>query len=135
MAIVRWILGRIILLVDFFYRPKGIKRNPQEQADLDQRMAKLSLYQYAACPFCVKVRWAMKRYSLKLNTRNIKQHPQFADQLLAEGGKLKVPCLRIDNGDGDVSWMYESSDIIQYLEQQFHLAEPAVASNSKSAHS
>ncbi|HAI96784.1 MAG TPA: glutaredoxin, partial [Methylococcaceae bacterium] len=34
------------------------------------------------------------------------------------GGKLKVPCLRIEE-DGKVSWMYESSDIINYLEDRF----------------
>jgi len=118
MAVVRWILGRIILLVDVLYRPKRLKRDQQAQAELDRKMAGLALYQYAACPFCVKVRWAMRRYSLNIDLRDAKRHPQFAEELVAGGGKLKVPCLRIEgDGDRDVTWMYESSDIIAYLEQ------------------
>ncbi|MFT6265002.1 MAG: glutathione S-transferase, partial [Oleiphilaceae bacterium] len=29
--------------------------------------------------------------------------------------------LRIEENDGAVTWMYESSDIIEYLEQRFEL--------------
>ena len=131
MAVVRWILGRIILLVDFLYRPRGVKRDQRAQAGLDRQMAGLALYQYAACPFCVKVRWAMRRYSLNIDLRDAKRHPQFAEELVAGGGKLKVPCLRIerieggDGSDGDVTWMYESSDIIAYLEQRLELGPVA----------
>ncbi|MBT7717899.1 MAG: glutathione S-transferase domain-containing protein, partial [Halieaceae bacterium] len=39
------------------------------------------------------------------------------------GGNLKVPCLRIDQGEQDYEWMYESKDIIQYLEARFAAAE------------
>jgi len=119
MAIIRWVLGRIILLVDFFFRPKGIKRNAQLQGELDKEIAKLSLYQYAACPFCVKVRWSMKRNSLNIETKDAKRNSQYAKELVAGGGNLKVPCLKIEEKDGSETWMYESSDIIAYLEQRF----------------
>ena len=126
MTVIRWVLGRIILLVDFLYRPKGVKRDAQEQAALDAETAKLSLYQFAACPFCVKVRWSMKRQSLNIETRDAKRNAQFADELVAGGGALKVPCLRIEEDNGSVTWMYESSDILAYLDQRFDLvAEPS----------
>ena len=35
--------------------------------------------------------------------------------LINGGGKGQVPCLRIDDGSGNVQWMYESDDIIQYF--------------------
>jgi len=35
------------------------------------------------------------------------------------GGKLTVPCLKIENDSGEVTWMYESSDIVAYLEGRF----------------
>ena len=125
MAIIRWVLGRIILLVDFLYRPAGVKRSAQEQAELDQQTSSLALYQYAACPFCVKVRWEMKRQSLNVETRDAKRNSQFAEELVAGGGALKVPCLRIEEDNGEVTWMYESSDILAYLDQRFMLvAEP-----------
>jgi glutaredoxin len=121
MAVIRWVLGRIILLVDFLFSPKGVKRDAQVQSEYDRETAKLALYQYAACPFCVKVRWAMQRNSLKVTTKDAKRNPQYAKELVEGGGSLKVPCLRIEESDGAVTWMYESSDIIDYLEQRFEL--------------
>ena len=38
---------------------------------------------------------------------------------LAGGGNLKVPCLRIEERDLGYRWMYESSDIVHYLESRF----------------
>ena len=128
MTLIRWILGRIILLVDFLFSPKGVKRDVQLQSDFDRETAKLSLYQYAACPFCVKVRWAMKRNALKVETKDAKRNPQFAKELVDGGGSLKVPCLRIEESDGAVTWMYESSDIIDYLEQRFELVPASQSS-------
>ena len=39
-------------------------------------------------------------------------------ELLQGGGKAVVPCLRIKNGDS-VDWLYESMDIIRYLDERF----------------
>lgn len=78
-------------------------------------MANLALYQYPACPFCVKVRRSMKRNNLKIKTVNAKTCDTSKKELEQGGGKLKVPCLRIEQENGNVSWMYESSDIINYL--------------------
>ena len=38
-----------------------------------------------------------------------------AQALMQGGGKTQVPCLRIEQADGSVEWMYESNDIIEYL--------------------
>lgn len=118
MFVVRWLLGRIILLVDFIFTPRSPKRTTEEQAEIDNRTSHISLYQLAACPFCVKVRRAMKRDGIKLDIRNIKSQPDYREELLAGGGKAKVPCLRIEEQNGDVKWMYESNDIIAYLKTQ-----------------
>ena len=121
MSLIRWILARIILVIDFLFAPKGVKRDSQEQAALDKKTARLALYQYAACPFCVKVRWMMQRHSLNIETRDAKRNPQFAAELLADGGSMQVPCLRIEDDNGVDTWLYESADIIAYLEQSFDL--------------
>jgi len=118
-AIIRWLLGRIILLLNAVFRPRAMKRSVQEQQLLDQQTAHLSLYQYEACPFCVKVRRALRRNGLNLEIRDAKRDEQHKQALQNEGGKLKVPCLRIDEPGGEVRWMYESSDIISYLEKTY----------------
>jgi glutaredoxin len=123
MFIVRAILGALILFFNWVFTPKSIKREAAEQAEIDTHTKKLALYQYAACPFCVKVRRAMKRNGLNIETRDAKRSEQAKEELVNGGGQLKVPCLRIEEDNGEVRWMYESGDIINYLEQRFSPVE------------
>jgi len=110
-------LGRLIVFISFFIPVKSQSRSTQEQECVDKATTSLSLYQFYACPFCLKTRRAFIRLGLNIETRNAQKGPHRAE-LLAEGGAIKVPCLRIDN-ENETIWMYESSDIIQYLEQRF----------------
>lgn len=119
MRIIHWLLGSLILFLDWLTTPKGIQRPAEKQAAIDEQTQNITLYQYKACPFCVKVRRTLKRLSLPVETRDAKRCETAREELVAGGGKLKVPCLRIDEGAGRVRWMYESRDIIGYLEQQF----------------
>ena len=119
MALIRLILGKLILFLDWVFTPRSITRDPAQQALIDGQTASLTLYQYRACPFCVKVRRAMKRQGLKIETRDVKRNAAAREELLAGGGDLKVPCLRIGEGERGVQWMYESKDIIGYLEGRF----------------
>lgn len=117
MFIIRWILGRIILLMNFIFPPKRRKRELHEQIKIDLESKSLQLYQYPACPFCVKVRRAMRRQSLNITTVDAKQAIN-KETLQTQGGKVKVPCLRIEE-DNNVTWLYESNDIIDYLNNRF----------------
>ncbi|MCT8986872.1 glutaredoxin family protein [Shewanella phaeophyticola] len=117
MFIVRWILGRIILLLNFVFAPKKRQRPPEQQDVINQQTQSLALYQYAACPFCVKVRREMRRQNLNINLVDAKQEQNKAI-LTAEGGKLQVPCLRIEQ-DGQTQWLYESKAITSYLNERF----------------
>ena len=118
MAFVRWFLGRIILLLNFIFSPRSVKRPADAQAKIDQRTQNMSLYQFEACPFCVKVRRAMKRNALSIELRDAKNDNTHRTTLQNEGGRVKVPCLRIEKEDGSVQWMYESKEIIAYLENE-----------------
>lgn len=111
-------LGQLIVAGDALTRPRPQKRSPQGQAAVNQEAAALALYQFHACPFCVKTRRAMHRLNVPVALHDAKRDPQAREQLLAGGGKVKVPCLRIEEAGG-TRWMYESSDIIAYLEQRF----------------
>ena len=119
MKVIRWLLGRIILTIDFLTTPKGLSRSSDEQHQINGETSKLALYQFLACPFCVKVRRSMKRLSLDIETRDAKKNLQFRSELEEHGGRIKTPCLRIEEQDGSITWMYESKDIINYLEQRF----------------
>ncbi|MGB5444642.1 MAG: glutathione S-transferase N-terminal domain-containing protein [Psychromonas sp.] len=117
MFIIRWILGRIILLLNFIFTPRKRKRNIQDQAQVDAQTENMQLYQYKACPFCVKVRRVMRRQALNINTIDAKQAVHKA-VLESQGGKIQVPCLRIEENQ-KVIWLYESSAIIAHLNSRF----------------
>jgi glutaredoxin len=119
MKLIRIILGAIILFLDWITTPRGIKRTPELQKEVDSKTAKLALYHFKSCPFCVKVRREMKRQSLNIATHDVKRNELSRQELLEGGGRVKVPCLRIENEAGEVQWMYESSDIVDYLQQQY----------------
>ncbi|MDH3326320.1 MAG: glutathione S-transferase N-terminal domain-containing protein [Gammaproteobacteria bacterium] len=118
MKIIRWVLGRIILVIEFVMTPKGVQRNELEQQRLDAETSRYSLYQYRACPFCVKVRHAIKKQSLKIDLIDAKSSEKHRVDLLAQGGELKVPCLRINTKGGEDTWLYESGEIIRFLNQR-----------------
>ena len=119
MRVIHWILGSLILFFNWVFTPKSIRRDATLQQTIDTQTAKLTLYQYQACPFCVKVRRAMKRHALNIQTKDAKRCANSRAELLSGGGLLKVPCLKIEEDDGSCRWMYESADIIRYLESRF----------------
>lgn len=117
MFIIRRILGSIILFLNFIFTPKKLKREIQEQVKIDAQTQNMQLYQYKACPFCVKVRREIRRQGLNINTVDAKQ-AENKEMLENQGGEIKVPCLRIEENN-KVTWLYESSAIIEYLKTRF----------------
>ena len=124
---IRWLLGQIILFIDWLTRPSPMQRTPEAQAAVDERTHSMALYQFRLCPFCVKVRRSIRRLNLNIELRDALNDPQHRADLREGGGEVKVPCLAITE-NGKTRWMYESSDIIAWLEQNF--AEPGSAEST-----
>ena len=76
----------------------------------------LALYNSASCWFCARVRQTIDKLGIDVEIRDAIGDAQHRAALLAGGGKTQVPCLRIEDSDGQVRWMYESADICRYLE-------------------
>ncbi|MGY4532545.1 glutaredoxin [Pseudomonas sp. TE3786] len=111
-------LGQLIVFIDFLTRPRKQKRAPEAQAQVAQATTSMALYQFHACPFCVRTRRTMHRLNLPIALRDAKNNEEHRQALLNQGGAIKVPCLRIDENGGS-TWMYESKAIMQYLEDRF----------------
>ena len=116
---VRWVLGQIIIFIDWLTRPKPAEYTPERKAEIDAQTAKLALYHFRQCPFCVKTRRTVRRLGLNIETRDARNDPKWNQELISEGGKYQVPCLRIVKDDDSVEWLYESSNINQYLDKRF----------------
>ena len=116
--LIRNLLGGIIAAIDLITRGSKLKRTADAQQQVEIEPEKLSLFQFFACPFCIKTRRAMYKLNLPIVKRNASQGSPFRDELLQGGGKVQTPCLRIEKENG-VEWLYESSEIITYLEKRF----------------
>ncbi len=115
----RIVMTPFMLLWEKATTPKGIIRPPEAQLLVDQQCKKLALYQFRTCPFCIKVRRELSRLSLDIALLDAQKQPQHREALLQGGGRIKVPCLKITDEQGNSQWMYESSAIIQYLQTRF----------------
>ena len=69
----------------------------------------------------MKTRRTLRRLNVPVALRDAKNNEQDRQTLLEQGGKIKVPCLRIEE-NGQTQWLYESKAIIAYLDQRFAAA-------------
>lgn len=115
----RIVLGPFMLLWEWLGRPQGLVRTPELQAQVDTECRELALYQFKTCPFCIKVRQELRRLSLDIERRDAQGKGRHRDDLVANGGRAMVPCLRINDASGNSRWLYESGAIIAYLRNRF----------------
>lgn len=111
-----------MLLSEKLSTPESVTRSADDQARANEASKDLALYQFKACPFCIKVRKEIARLGLNIETRDAQHNPEHRSELEAGGGQVKVPCLKIQQEDGSVRWLYESDDIKAWLQERF---EPA----------
>jgi glutaredoxin len=116
MGILRFVIGKLLLLINYLTWPSAGLRDQKHQIEVEEVLKDYSLYQFNACPFCIKVRREMRRLNLPIELKDARNNEELKAELLAKGGSPKVPCLRI----GD-EWMYESGVIIEYLQRKFAL--------------
>ena len=123
MKLIRLILGGVILFFDRVFSPTPVMRSPAEQARVDEAAQSFELYQLNACPFCVKVRRTMKRLAIPIVLREIGDDATAHAELMAGGMIDQVPCLRVTDSLGKVTWLYESTAIVEFLENRFGSAQ------------
>lgn len=115
----RRVLMPFMLIYAALSKPEPIQRDSAKQAEINERCHQLTLYQFATCPFCIRVKKEVHRLCLPIKMANIRSDLKARQALLEGGGKQQVPCLHIIHDDGQQEWMFESNDINRYLQQQF----------------
>jgi len=116
-------VGGLMAFVSWLTSPRKIKRSPEEQQRVDAIAKNMSMYQYFACPFCIKTRRTVHRLNIPVEYRDAQiRGGEHRNTLEKEGGQTKVPCLRIDERD-KTTWLYESNDIVAYLNKTFDPAK------------
>ena len=118
----RLVLTPFMLLSEKLSTPESVTRTAEEQARADEASKHLALYQFSACPFCIKVRKEIARLGLDIETRDAQHNDHHRKALADGGGRVKVPCLLIADANDSEQWLYESDAIKAWLQERF---EPA----------
>ncbi|MGM0578531.1 MAG: glutathione S-transferase N-terminal domain-containing protein [Myxococcota bacterium] len=96
-------------------RPRGGRVRPGcESREQPERL--LELWNFEASPFCRKVREALCALNLDYLVHNVAKRSARRPRLVALGGRMMVPYL-VDPNAGVA--MYESDDIVAYLERTY----------------
>jgi glutaredoxin len=74
----------------------------------------LELFKRDNCPFCQRVFRTVRRLGVPVRLRDIRTDAEAEKTLVEVGGKRQVPCLFVDSKP-----LYESADIIRFLEERF----------------
>lgn len=100
-------------LFPFYLSSSEQKEIYKQKTALNVKFKNYTLYINPKCPYCIKVLKFMKRNNITLPIKNV-ESVKNKQELISIGGKSQVPCLVIDG-----KALYESNDIISYLETHF----------------
>lgn len=76
---------------------------------------KLVLYHMGHCPYCKRVIKVIHSSKIVVTFKDLDAHEKFRKELINGGGKQQVPCLLIAEKGKSDRWLYESQDIIGFL--------------------
>ena len=117
--LIRAVTKPFILLAEKLFNKPPIIREPMVQQAIDRETANMAIYEYRGCPFCMLTRRALYRLNIRIELRDALNNDEYKTELVEGGGKNQVPCLRIMHEDQKDTWMYESRDIINLLEEKY----------------
>jgi len=121
MKTIKKIIGSILAAINDKTLPQKGHRSAEIQKKVLKEISSFSIYEFSTCPYCMRVRRALHRLNLPIELRNIKQNNKFRIELIEQGGKVQVPCLKIENHGEPDKWMYESKEIVRFLESKFSI--------------
>lgn len=113
----RNLFGNFLRLANCITLPKPIERSQVDQDRIDMKTEHLSLYNFANCPFCIKVRRFIHESNINIEILDAANDDTHKSDLMNYGGKYQAPCLRISEPNGEDEWLYESDDIISFLKK------------------
>lgn len=128
---IRKAVDSILNLLDSLCPPQPISRSEEESRKLAKATSGIALYDYKGCVASRRTRREIRRLNIDIERRDIGKCSIHQDKLLAEYGKLKAPCLRIEE-KGEVQWIDKPEKILFFLHERFE-ADGAQGARQNSA--
>lgn len=118
MNFIRHCTGKVYQWVDRLV-PVRVQPRTKDEVDLLERESRrMHLYVAHSCPASIGVQRYCDRLGLRVVRKDVQRVNAYRNELLNGGGEPVVPCLRIENEQG-IHWLYNSSSILEFLEQKF----------------
>lgn len=118
MSLTRHLKGKTLSFVDRIMPVKPVPRSVEEQLLLDRESRRMQLYFCPSCPSSVSIKRYCERIGLHVVQKDVERVNAFRNELVNGGGESRVPCLKVENNDGD-SWVYSPEGIMDYLNERF----------------
>lgn len=96
-----------------------MRRDDADQQSIDAETRRLKLYEMPSCPYCCKVRRSMRQLGLDIPSVDIGRDDDAYNALLDATNETQVPCLYIHDDGTEPRWLFESNDIVAYLQRRF----------------
>jgi hypothetical protein len=119
---IRKAVDSFLAMFDSLYSLPPISRSEEESRKLAKATSGLSLYDYKGCVASRRTRQEIRRLNIDIERRDIGKCSIHQDNLLAEYGELKAPCLRVEE-KGEVQWIDKPEQILFFLNERFALKE------------
>jgi len=97
----------------------GVQRQDVDQQRIDEQTAQLALYEMPACPYCCKVQRRIRKLGLNIPVLDVYADDDAYNTLVAATQSSQVPCLYISAPGTEPRWLFESNDIMAWLEERF----------------
>ena len=115
---IRKAIDSFLAMFDSFYSAQPIARSEEESRRLAKATSGLSLYDYKGCVASRRTRQEIRRLNIDIERRDVGKCSIHQDNLLAEYGQLKAPCLRVEE-KGEVQWIDKPENILVFLNERF----------------
>jgi hypothetical protein len=113
------LIGKIIRPLENLFLPKN-KLSEFERKQKTERLQGCSLYHFQLSPYSFRVRKALAQSGAAIPMRDTLECDIAYGELMAGGKRDRVPCLRIEAPGKPTEWLYESKDIVAYLDQRLN---------------
>ena len=115
------LFDRVLKRARCFFTTVGVsvQRQDDEQQRIDAQTAGLALYEMPACPYCCMVQRRIRKLGLNITVRDVYEDDDAYNTLVAATQRSQVPCLYISAPDEEPRWLFESEDIVDWLEERY----------------
>ena len=114
MNIIRFVLGRIILFLDWMTSPKPIPISRERIEFIQEKVKDMEIYEFKACPFCVKAKNLLKSKGIEYEEKNIAEGYKIQDLLEMVPNARTMPQIWL--GEEHIGGYYELEAKLKEME-------------------